>query len=52
MIDFDIGNSIIISRFHLELSLNWLARTPFTDYRMPGIILFIANGLMSWLVLC
>lgn len=34
----------------LQLSLNWLARTPFPDYCMPGIILFIANGLLNMLV--
>ena len=34
----------------LQLSLSWLARTPFTDYYMPGIILFLANGVLSLFV--
>jgi hypothetical protein len=34
----------------LQLSLNWLARTPFSDYYIPGIILFIANGVLSLFV--
>lgn len=31
----------------LQLSLDWLKHTPFPDYLIPGIILFIANGLFS-----
>ena len=31
----------------LHLSLDWLKHTPFPDYLIPGIILFIANGLFS-----
>src|SRR5687768_14498666 len=31
----------------IQLSLHWLAHTPFTDYLIPGIILFISNGLFS-----
>lgn len=33
----------------IQLSLNWLENTPFHDYLIPGIILFIANGLFSLL---
>lgn len=31
----------------LQLLLDWLKHTPFPDYLIPGIILFIANGLFS-----
>ncbi len=31
----------------LQLSMDWLKHTPFPDYLIPGIILFIANGLFS-----
>jgi hypothetical protein len=31
----------------LQLSLDWLKHTPFPDYLIPGIILFIANGLFG-----
>jgi hypothetical protein len=31
----------------IEMSLDWLQHTPFQDYLIPGIILFIANGLFS-----
>jgi amino acid permease len=35
----------------IELSPDWLKHTPFRDYLIPGIILFIANGLLSVFVL-
>jgi hypothetical protein len=35
----------------IELSPDWLKHTPFPDYLIPGIILFIANGLLSVFVL-
>ncbi len=31
----------------IQLSLDWLKHTPFHNYLIPGIILFIANGLFS-----
>mgnify|MGYP003418227730 CR=1 FL=1 len=31
----------------LQLSMDWLKHTPFPDYLIPGIILFITNGLFS-----
>jgi hypothetical protein len=31
----------------LELSTSYLAHSPFTNYLIPGIVLFIANGLCS-----
>ena len=31
-------------------SLNMLAHTPFSDYFVPGLILFVANGLFSLFV--
>jgi hypothetical protein len=31
----------------LQLTLDWLEHTPFNDYLVPGIILFIVNGLFS-----
>lgn len=31
----------------LQLSMDWLRHTPFSDYLIPGIILFFANGLFS-----
>jgi len=34
----------------LQLSLDWLRHTPFHDYFIPGIILFVANGLFSILI--
>jgi hypothetical protein len=34
----------------ISLSLDWLKYTPFEDYFIPGIILFIGNGLFSFLV--
>lgn len=35
----------------IQLSLQWLKHTPFDNYTIPGIILFIANGLCSFIVL-
>ena len=35
----------------IDLSMSWLKHTPFQNYRIPGIILFIANGLCSIFVL-
>jgi len=32
---------------NLQMPLEWLEHTPFSDYLIPGIILFIANGLCS-----
>lgn len=34
----------------IQLSPDWLKHTPFHDYLIPGIILFIANGVFSILV--
>lgn len=31
----------------IQLSIHWLQHTPFNNYLIPGIILFIANGLLS-----
>lgn len=31
----------------LQLSMDWLQHTPFPDYLIPGMILFIVNGLFS-----
>ena len=31
----------------LKMTTGWLNNSPFTDYLIPGIILFIANGLFS-----
>lgn len=31
----------------IQLSLDWLKHTPFQDYFIPGIVLFVANGLLS-----
>lgn len=31
----------------LQLSIKWLQHTPFPDYLVPGIILFVGNGLFS-----
>lgn len=31
----------------LQMPMEWLERTPFSNYLIPGIILFIANGLCS-----
>jgi len=35
----------------MQMSLDWLKHTPFHNYLIPGIILFIANGLFSISVL-
>lgn len=35
----------------IQMSLAWLKHTPFNNYLIPGIILFIANGLLSFFVL-
>jgi hypothetical protein len=35
---------------HIQLSMHWLEHTPFRDYLIPGIILFIANGIFSLVV--
>ncbi len=32
---------------NLQLPIEWLEHTPFSDFLIPGIILFIANGLCS-----
>jgi hypothetical protein len=35
----------------IQLSAHWLEHTPFPNYLIPGIVLFIANGLFSLYVL-
>lgn len=35
----------------LQLSTDYLHHTPFNDYLLPGIILFMANGLFGCIVL-
>jgi len=35
----------------IQLSMSWLEHTPFQDYLIPGIILFIANGILSFFTL-
>lgn len=35
----------------IQLPMEWLKHAPFNDYFIPGIILFIANGLLSFVVL-
>jgi hypothetical protein len=35
----------------MGISLDWLKYTPFPGYFIPGIILFVANGLFSFAVL-
>ncbi len=35
----------------IHLSRDWLLYTPFSDYTIPGIILFVVNGLFSLIVL-
>jgi len=35
----------------IELSMDWLKSTPFSSYLLPGLVLFIFNGLMSFFVL-
>lgn len=31
----------------MQMSLDWLQYSPFTNYLIPGILLFVVNGLMS-----
>ena len=35
----------------IELSSDWLKHTPFENYFIPGLVLFIANGIFSFMVL-
>ena len=35
----------------IQLSMQWLEQTPFHNYLIPGIILFICNGVFSAFVL-
>ncbi len=35
---------------NLQLPQNWLERTPFSSFFIPGLILFVANGLFSLFV--
>ena len=35
----------------MDMSLDWLQNTPFHNYLIPGILLFIANGICSLVVL-
>lgn len=35
----------------MQMSLDWLKYSPFHDYFIPGIILFVANGVFSIFVL-
>jgi hypothetical protein len=35
----------------IQLTLDWLKHTPFSDYFIPGIVLFVANGLFSFIAL-
>ncbi len=44
LVKFPDGNTI-------HLSPDWLINTPFPDYTIPGIVLFIVNGLFSFFVL-
>lgn len=34
----------------LQLPLHWLEHSPFADYFIPGIVLFCANGLLSFVI--
>jgi len=34
----------------IGLSLNWLKHSPFHNYLVPGIVLFVCNGLFSFFV--
>ena len=34
----------------LQLTSDWLLYSPFKDYFIPGVILFIANGLLSLVI--
>lgn len=35
----------------LQMSLDWLQYSPFSDYLIPGIILLVVNGLFGFFVL-
>jgi hypothetical protein len=35
----------------IKLTMDWLEHTPFKDYLIPGIVLFIANGIFSFIAL-
>ena len=35
----------------IQLTMDWLEHTPFKDYLIPGIVLFIANGIFSFIAL-
>lgn len=35
----------------IQLTMDWLKHTPFSDYFIPGIVLFVANGLFSFIAL-
>lgn len=47
------GSNLIIypNGSSIQLSPHWLENTPFVNYFIPGIILFITNGLFSIFVL-
>lgn len=34
----------------MQLTIEWLQFSPFNDYLIPGIILFVANGLLSLII--
>jgi len=36
---------------HLKMSVDWLQNTTFKDYFIPGLVLFVANGCFSVVVL-
>jgi len=36
---------------NIKLSMDWLEHTPFQNYFIPGLVLFIANGVFSVFVL-
>jgi hypothetical protein len=49
-----IGGWILMidpSGVQMQLPVDYLRRIPFKDYFIPGLILFVANGLMSFVVL-
>ncbi len=49
-----IGGWILMmdpSGVQMQLPANYLAHIPFKDYFIPGLVLFAANGLMSFVVL-
>jgi len=49
-----IGGWILMidpSGVQMQLPANYLAHIPFKDYFIPGLILFVANGLLSFVVL-